>query len=180
MVMSAALGAWLHLPDQEALDVEPSGAWCDPRVALALPPDAGPVVTVLEYIVPASRHTPFLQAMDGLRRARRRDGARAWSLMQDVAEPDRWIERFESPTWIDHLRQHQRVTNADREVEARVEALIADGTRPAVRHMLEHEVGMSARPWASPEAARTGATDPNVPSGIALAEPAGRQTTTER
>ena len=119
--------------------------------------------------------------MGALRRVRRRDGARGWSLVQDVAEPDRsGIERFESPTWIDHLRQHQRVTNADREVEARVEALIADGTRPAVRHMLEHEVGMSARPWASPEAARTGATDPNVPSGIALAEPAGRPTAAER
>jgi MFS family permease len=180
MAGSAALGLRWRLPDQEALDVEPSGAWRDPQVTLPLPPDAGPVVTVLEYIVPASRQAAFLEAMAALRRVRRRDGARGWTLVQDVAEPDRWIERFESPTWTDHLRLHQRVTNADREVEAGVQALVADGTRPTVRHLLEHEVGIPARRLATLEATRTGATDPNVPSGIALAEPSGRPAVTER
>jgi MFS family permease len=171
LAASAALGLWLHLPDQEALDVEPSGAWGDPRLALPVPPRAGPVVTVLEYFVPSPRHTSFLAAMGALRRIRRRDGARAWSLVQDMAEPDRWIERFENPTWIEHLRHHQRVTNADRAIEARVHALVAEGTRPVVRHLLEHQVGVSARPWAVAASARTAATDPNVPSGIALPEP---------
>src|SRR3954471_19310121 len=71
------------------------------------------------------------------RRIRRRDGARRWRLLQDVAEPELWVERFQSPTWLDHLRQHHRVTVANRAVEERALGFHAGSGRPQVRHILE-------------------------------------------
>jgi hypothetical protein len=41
-------------------------------------------------------------------RIRRRDGARAWSICQDIDAVDLWVERFECPTWLDYLRWRAR------------------------------------------------------------------------
>lgn len=33
---------------------------------------------------------------------RRRDGARNWLLLRDLAAPRLWIERYGSSTWLDY------------------------------------------------------------------------------
>lgn len=168
LAASSVLGRWLRLPDHDTLDVEPSGAWGTPEVSLPVDHRSGAVVTSILYRVPAERHAAFIEAMHDLRRARRRDGARAWSLVQDMASPDEWEERFASPTWLDHLRLHARVTVADLAIEHRVLALLAEGTRPVVRHLLERHRPGDIR---EPVTAKAGAvvtptvTDPTLPSG---------------
>src|SRR3546814_8975805 len=47
------------------------------------------------------------------RRIHRRDGARHWTLMRDLADPRLWVERYHLPTWLDYVRHNQRITQAD-------------------------------------------------------------------
>ena len=35
----------------------------------------------------------------------------------DAAQPDRYVESYMVESWAEHLRQHERVTVADRELE---------------------------------------------------------------
>ena len=50
-------------------------------------------------------------------RERRRDGAYDWGIFEDPAQDGRFIETFLTDSWLEHLRQHERVTKADRLLE---------------------------------------------------------------
>ena len=103
---------------------------------LAVDPDAGPIVVSVEYRVATADLAAFVEAAHELGRTRRRDGARSWSLMQDLAEPTRFVERYQAVTWLDHLRQWQRATAADEGVRARVLAFHQGPEPPRVRYLL--------------------------------------------
>ncbi len=103
---------------------------------LAVDPDAGPIVVSVEYRVDAANIGAFIEAAHKLGRTRRRDGARRWSLMQDLVEPTRFIERYQAVTWLDHLRQWQRATAADERVRARVLVFHQGPEPPRVRYLL--------------------------------------------
>jgi hypothetical protein len=68
--------------------------------------------------------------------ARLRDGATGWGLFRDAADPERFLETFVVASWAEHLRQHARITVADRDVEARALALLQPGTLPVVSHFI--------------------------------------------
>jgi MFS family permease len=117
-----ALGAtrrW-KLQSGPAADLTPSMHWPEPVLADGVDQDAGPVLVTVEYQVAAEHREQFLQALRPLARERRRDGAYDWKVFHDSADPERMLETFLIDTWIEHLRQHQRVTRADRAVEERV------------------------------------------------------------
>ncbi len=80
-------------------------------------PESGRVITTVTYQVAPRDHAAFVEAMQEVRRIRRRDGARRWMLMQDMSEPELWIERFHSPSWVEHVRRYHRFTVADQEIE---------------------------------------------------------------
>jgi MFS family permease len=120
----------------EDLDLSPSGHWAEPQLALDRDPGAAPVLVTVEYRVPAENHSTFRDAMQAVGRARRRSGAVRWSLFQDTADPDHFVETFTVPSWEEHLRQHERVTVADRRFEDRANSLLADGETPRVTHLL--------------------------------------------
>jgi len=183
MAASALLARALPLVRTERANLDPHGRWPDPEVHLALKPQSGPVVITVEYRVRERDWPGFLKAMQEVRRIRRRDGARRWRLLQDVAEPELWIERFQSPTWLDHLRQHHRVTVADRTIEERALGFHAGPGQPQVRHMLEHppsafaENGADAsQPEAQPQAI---VTDPRLPP-VTVAQASAGQSTSNR
>jgi hypothetical protein len=71
-----------------------------------------------------------------MRHMRRRDGAFSWGLFEDTARPGCWLETFEVETWVEHLRQHERITHADREVQERVNAFHIGADGPTVTHLL--------------------------------------------
>ena len=73
-----------------------------------------------------------------LQRMRRRNGARRWALLRDAADPEVWIERFETPTWLDHLRVRERMTVIDREVEDRILTYHQGEGPPFARYLLAH------------------------------------------
>jgi hypothetical protein len=69
---------------------------------------------------------------------RGRDGAYAWGLFEDAAVPGRFLEYFLVESWLEHLRQHKRVTNADRVLQARINKLLE--LPPTITHLIEARV----------------------------------------
>ena len=114
----------------------------------AIHPASGPIVVTIEYQVAAERAVQFVALINELGRIRRRDGARWWSVCQDIDRPELWTERFESPTWIDYLRRQTRPTRADQDVRKQIAELIAGG-RGTMRRFLERPRG--AEPLGRPQ-----------------------------
>jgi predicted MFS family arabinose efflux permease len=117
------------------IDLTPSMHWPTPVLALDVESDRGPVLITVEYRITAQKNRkPFLSAIEKLARERGRDGAYAWGIFEDTARPGLFLETFLVESWLEHLRQHQRVTNADRILEEHVHNLL--GGPPEVRHLI--------------------------------------------
>jgi len=115
-------------------DLTPSMHWPEPVLAAALENDAGPVLVTVEYQVAREHLGELLLLLEQIGRERRRDGAFSWRVFQDAAHPERVLETFLSDSWLEHLRQHQRVTKADRLVEERARQLLREP--PRITHYL--------------------------------------------
>jgi len=118
------------------LDLSPSSHWPEPVVAVEIEPDRGPVMVTVQYRIDPKMASAFLAAMQDLKAARRRDGAYAWGLFEDVAEPGRYLEYFIEESWLAHLRHHERVTEADRAIQEKVRGFHIGGDEPIVTHFL--------------------------------------------
>jgi len=120
------------LDPQVMKDVAPSKVVLDPA--------SGPIVITIEYRVLVQHASQFMSAINELGRIRRRDGARRWSVCQDLDAPEQWVERYESPTWLDYLRRQTRSTMGDQVVRQQLVGLI-QSERGSVRRMLERPAG---------------------------------------
>jgi hypothetical protein len=134
-----ALGFRFVLPQTEDLKLNPLKRWQEPEIVLPIEQRSGPIVVTIEYRIQEEDALDFLTAMSDRKRIRRRDGARNWSLLRDLAEPDLWIERYESPTWLDYVRQNQRITEDDAAVWDRIRNLHRGPDKPRVRRMIERQ-----------------------------------------
>lgn len=126
----------IRLGGHEQLDLRPSRHWPAPLLAEPPEPDRGPVMVSVEYRIDPARAEEFARVMQELRRQRRRDGAFFWELFQDATEPARFVEYFMVESWLEHLRQHERVTVADRDIQERASAFHLGPEPPQVRHLL--------------------------------------------
>lgn len=106
-------GRWLKAADQIPDPAAGSHELDDPTVDLNLTGRSGPIVIELEFIVPEEEARAFYDAMLEIRRIRRRNGVSAWSLARDIANAQRWVERYHCPTWHDYLRHRDRLTAAE-------------------------------------------------------------------
>lgn len=122
-----------RLPDAAA-DLTPWDHWRKPILVEPAEPDQGPVLVTVEYEIEATNSDEFLAALEKFSRVRRRDGASRWGVYYDTEHPNHYVETFIVDSWGEHLRQHTRLTQADREIEERVHRLAATPTR--VRHFL--------------------------------------------
>ena len=95
------------------IDFSPAAHWRAPTVARKVENNQGPVLAVVEYRVDAANRAEFLGAVDELGHARRRDGAYAWGVYEDVADVGRFVETFTIDSWLELMHQRERVTNAD-------------------------------------------------------------------
>jgi MFS family permease len=144
MAVSALLGRKLPLRQPEGLNLDPSRTWSsESRAQLDRLIDTGPVVVTVEYRIAPEDGDAFRLAMHELRRIRRRDGAKRWSLMQDMESPEIWVERYHSPNWVEHLRRHHRFTVSDREIERRALDFHRGDEAPRVRHLIERRTDES-------------------------------------
>jgi MFS family permease len=120
----------------ERSDLTPAGAWSDPNVDIEPRPDDGPVMITVEYEVDHEDRERFIEAMQHLRRIRRRDGAYRWEIYADLERPGHYVEAFVVDSWSEHLRQHERLTVADLEVTKLTRSFHRGEGAPEVRHML--------------------------------------------
>jgi hypothetical protein len=95
------------------------------------------VLVTLEYDVPSEKAADFLQAVRHQGRVRRRDGARRWGIFRDLENSQRYMETFIVASWAEHLRQHDRLTRADSELEDRVRRYLH--AEPKIRHLVSVE-----------------------------------------
>ncbi len=130
----------------EEMDLSPSQHWPEPELALEPDPDDGPVLVTVEYRVQTEQQAAFCQAMTDVQTIRLRDGATQWGLFRDAGTPDRFLETFLVSSWAEHLRQHERVTVADQEVELRAQALQQPGTVPIVSHLIASNPRSAIKP----------------------------------
>lgn len=135
-VLALVLAARWRVAGDMAGNLAPSMHWPAPAVVTDAPLDRGPVMITVEYRIDPARVAEFTDAMQGLRRIRRRDGAMSWSLYEDAAEPGLMLESFVVESWLEHLRQHERVTHADQEDQALIHAFHLGPDRPIVRHLI--------------------------------------------
>src|SRR5258708_1209401 len=116
LVGIAATWHW-KLLSGAGVDLAPSMHWPVPILAIDADVDRGPVLVTVEYRVAPEKRDAFLVAVRHLGQQRQRDGAYAWDVFVDAAENGRFLETFMVTSWLEHLRQHHRVTNADRIVQ---------------------------------------------------------------
>jgi hypothetical protein len=142
----AAVGAIVMIPltwrwklqTSTAIDLTPTMHWPTPILTHEVGQDRGPVLVMVEYRIDPHDREPFLMALEKLGRGRRRDGAYAWGVFEDAAEEGRIVETFLLESWLEHLRQHERVTNADRVFQDTVNRYNIDGP-PKVTHLIASE-----------------------------------------
>jgi MFS family permease len=136
MILGLASLPWFRIHASAIEEHSPSRHWAQPGLAAPVTEDAGPVVVTVEYHIDPADFAAFADAMDPVRRTRYRDGATTWLLTQDTADPTRWVEIFTVDSWAEHLRQHDRVTVADRRLQVRATAFHRGPGRPIVSHLV--------------------------------------------
>ena len=122
-----------RLPDA-TVDLAVWDHWRKPTLVQPADPDQGPVLVTVEYEIDAKNSDEFLAALEQFSRVRRRDGASRWAVYYDTEHPTRYIETFIVDSWGEHLRQHVRITQADREMEERLHRFEKGPNK--VRHLI--------------------------------------------
>ncbi len=158
MLACAAMGLWRPLAKLAELNLDPLRRWQEPDTAVPVQSRTGPVVVTVEYVIDEDDVLEFLGAMDDRRRIRRRDGARNWRLLRDLADPRLWIERYETPTWLDYIRHNSRLTHDDATIPEHLRALHRGPDAPRVRRMIERQT--STPPAAVPAPGTPVLTEP--------------------
>jgi MFS family permease len=150
------LGRWFRLPETEDMNLDPMG-FREPGTAVPVQGRTGPVVITIEYRIAPADIPAFFEVMAERRRIRRRNGARRWSLLRDLADPELWIERYSSPTWTEYVRHNRRFTQDEALIGEQIKALHRGEGDPVVRRMIERDTGYppeptepDAREWAPP------------------------------
>jgi MFS family permease len=134
-VANIALALFAKIPDTTA-DLTPSNHWRMPVVVEEVGTDLaqGPVLITIECAVIPQRTTEFVEAMHRYGRMLRRDGAYRWGVFRDTEVANRYLEIFLVNSWAEHLRQHERQTEAGRELEGRIQGYLTGD--PVVRHLV--------------------------------------------
>ncbi len=136
VLVGAIITRRYRLHSGEDLDLSPSVHWPMPVTAPEPELQEGPVVVMLEYRIDPTQQRNFARIMHRVGRIRRRDGAIRWELLRDVADTNSYIETFVVESWVEHLRQHERVTMADRALLDKAKEFHTKATPPTVTHYL--------------------------------------------
>jgi MFS family permease len=140
VVLGRAATLRQRLPEGEGPDLTPASRWLEPQLARSIEPERGPALVTVEYQIDPTQAQAFARAAQGLGAIRRRDGAIRWGLWADVEQPGRYLESFVVESWLEHLRQHERITAADREVQTVARSFHRGAEPPRVRHFIHERI----------------------------------------
>ncbi|MGI8905233.1 MAG: MFS transporter [Candidatus Sumerlaeaceae bacterium] len=134
LAVVAITSAFYRMPASEKYNLSPGGQSQLLPLDDDLEHDEGPVLVLVKYFIRAQDLDDFHAALWPLRRIRLRDGASQWGLFRDTSTPDLYVETFLVPSWIDHLRQHERMTVDDLAAEKRAMGFHSGDVPPEVVH----------------------------------------------
>jgi MFS family permease len=123
------------LGQHQVLDFRPAMDWPLPVLAETPEPDV-PVMVTINYRIRPDKRAEFVAAMQHVREMRRRNGAYFWQLFHDSEDPTRFVETFMDESWMEHLRQHERASVADRDIQRRAKQYLAEGAETKSSHWL--------------------------------------------
>lgn len=138
-IVAMLLTRSVRLNQGESMDLTPSMHWPEPVISGDPESDRGPVTIQIAYEIDAGDRARFLELMRQLAEARRRNGAFCWSLMEDLGQPNRFVETWQEASWLQHLRHHERVSGADRAVQEQVWKLNRSSQPPPAIHLISVE-----------------------------------------
>lgn len=90
----------------------------------------------VEYRIDPVRSVAFADILERMGHVRRRDGALFWDHFADTADPSRHLEVFLSHSWLELMRQYERVTQADRALEDELRSFQVGEEAPVVTHLV--------------------------------------------
>jgi MFS family permease len=155
LIASPVLGRWMRMPPVGARNEQAMEVIADPEVRLSLSARSGPIVVEIEYRVDPSKARLFYAIMQRVQLSRQRNGAYGWSIARDIADPKLWIERYHCPTWHDYLRQRNRSTESERELQRRALNFHLGPDAVRIRRMLERPIGSVRWKDATPDRSMT-------------------------
>jgi MFS family permease len=131
-LVASAAGALLAIPltwrwkleNAEAIDLTPSRHWKQPHAIEDIADDRGPILVRIEYWIDPKDRERFLSAIDELGEQRRRDGAFAWGVFEDMAEFGRFEEAYLIESWLELMHFRERVTKDDRQIEDEIRDML--------------------------------------------------------
>ena len=139
-VVGLLMARLVRFPDEGA-DLSPANIWPEPPNAGTIPGERGPVLICISYEIQLPDRRAFLEAIHRLASIRRRDGGFGWRVLEDAEHPERFEEIFFATSWLDHLRHHRRLTQADIALQEAVRRFQAGHSAPVVRHLLAARPG---------------------------------------
>jgi MFS family permease len=136
LALSVLVSLRFRLRPTAHIDLSPAVRWPAREIIEAAEYDEGPVLVSVEYEIDPAREDEFLRTMEVVRRMRRRSGAWRWGIFRDAARPNVYLESFLVESWLEHLRQHERMTVTDRDISYRARAFHVAKEPPIVRHLI--------------------------------------------
>lgn len=137
MMVGLVFGQLAPLPDRSEMRLDPANIWVEPTLSLDIRPQSGPVMVMVDFTIDEADVPRFLELMADRRNIRIRDGARQWTLLRDMENPDIWSETYHVPTWVEYIRHHERRTEADIENFEKLRALHGGPDPIRVHRMIE-------------------------------------------
>jgi len=120
----------------EPADLVPAGDVPHPGPPASGAETDGPVLVSVQYTALPGQANELITQLRDARFARRRTGATRWRAWQDAADSQRILEQFVVASWLDHLRQRERMTRRDQNRFDRIRALTDSATPTTVTHWL--------------------------------------------
>lgn len=128
------------LPTGEDLDLTPVQQFPSHLTAKGITNEERPVLVVIDRKIDRGQEADFLEAVRPLKMLRLRDGAIRWNLFRDITDPSHFIESFIIESWIEYLRQHERSTVSDQEIEERVDAFHVGDVPSETHHYIAEQI----------------------------------------
>jgi len=128
------------LPTGDDLDLTPVQQLPSYLVTKGVTNEERPILIVIDRRIDLRQEDKFLEAVRPLKMLRLRDGAIRWNLFRDSTDPTHFIESFIVESWMEYLRQNERSTVSDREIEEWVNAFHVSDVPPETHHYIAEQI----------------------------------------
>ena len=135
-LIALALAGHKRVGGMRELDLTPVRVLPEFVTSLPIDNDQGPVLVGVEYRIDPLRAEAFIELMAESRRWRLRMGAVHWGLLHDIANPGRFVEQYVMESWVDRLRQIERLTAEDIALRDRKNEFHLGPKEPEAEHFL--------------------------------------------